>query len=296
MDETEQLIFEQFKQLPQDVQDAITSNRVREQIKAIGEKHQLHIDQIGSLETETTFIMIGLEPAKDYIRNIARELRLDGATAQKIAVDVNEQIFRPVRESLKKIHEIADTDSTTPTPLPQNTEIPESLKTTIEKPITSTPPQTTVNIPLQETVGTLLRLKKDVTPTVRPTLMGGTTIETKEDGRPFFKVTPQKSPDTLAPAFKPPITNLQSSVPQIQTQDIQKQSQKIVSPPPNLPTQTPLQQQTPPAIIRSNSVEDKLTKTFSIPRAETEYKESSTETPKRDSNYGKNDPYREPIG
>src|SRR3989344_640046 len=115
MDETEQLIFEQFKQLPQDVQDAITSNRVREQIKAIGEKHQLHIDQIGSLETETTFIMIGLEPAKDYIRNIARELRLDGATAQKIAVDVNEQIFRPVRESLKKIHEIADTDSTTPT-------------------------------------------------------------------------------------------------------------------------------------------------------------------------------------
>ena len=179
MDETEQLIFEQFKKLPQDVQDAITSNRVREQIKAIGEKHQLHIDQIGSLETETTFIMIGLEPAKDYIRNIARELRLDCATAQKIAVDVNEQIFRPVRESLKKIHEIADTDSTTPTPLPQNTEIPESLKTTIEKPITSTPPQTTVNIPLQETVGTLLRLKKDVTPTVRPTLMGGTPIETK---------------------------------------------------------------------------------------------------------------------
>ena len=96
----------QFKTLPKDVQDALLTVDLRKKLQTITEKHQLHLDQAGALENETLFIMLGLEHPKDYIRNVSRELRIDAEAAKKIAMDMNEQIFRPIRESLKKIHNI----------------------------------------------------------------------------------------------------------------------------------------------------------------------------------------------
>jgi len=94
--------------LPDDVQKAIASVAVTKQIQAIGQKHQLHVDTVGALLDETQRVMKGGTHPKDYIRNLTKRLSVQDAKAKEIAVDINEQIFRPVRESLKKIHKIGE--------------------------------------------------------------------------------------------------------------------------------------------------------------------------------------------
>ena len=99
--------------LPDDVQKAIASVAVTKQIQAIGQKHQLHVDTVGALLDETQRVMRGETHPKDYIRNLTKRLSIQDTKAKEIAVDINEQIFRPVRESLKKIHKISDLQPTT---------------------------------------------------------------------------------------------------------------------------------------------------------------------------------------
>ena len=52
MDETREIIKEQFKKLPKDVQEAILSSNVPEKLDGITKKNRLHIDQAGKLEME----------------------------------------------------------------------------------------------------------------------------------------------------------------------------------------------------------------------------------------------------
>ena len=94
--------------LPDDVQKAVASVEVTKQIQTIGQKHQLHVDTVGALLDETQRVMKGGTHPKDYIRNLTKRLSVQDAKAKEIAVDINEQIFRPVRESLKKIHKIGE--------------------------------------------------------------------------------------------------------------------------------------------------------------------------------------------
>src|SRR3989338_5445457 len=101
--------------LPDDVQKAVASVEVTKQIQTIGQKHQLHVDTVGALLDETQRIMKGETHPKDYIRNLTKRLSVQDTKAKEIAVDINEQIFRPVRESLKKIHKIGEETSAEPT-------------------------------------------------------------------------------------------------------------------------------------------------------------------------------------
>src|SRR3989344_1961759 len=104
-----ELFFEGTVRLTTDnVQKAVASVEVTKQIQTIGQKHQLHVDTVGALLDETQRVMKGGTHPKDYIRNLTKRLSVQDAKAKEIAVDINEQIFRPVRESLKKIHKIGE--------------------------------------------------------------------------------------------------------------------------------------------------------------------------------------------
>ena len=103
MDNIEQIIKEQLVKLPEDVRKAISSVDLRDKVKKISEKHHLHIDQAGILETETVLVMLGLESTDNYRGNLKKELQISDTSAQAITFDVNKEIFMPIRESLKKI-------------------------------------------------------------------------------------------------------------------------------------------------------------------------------------------------
>lgn len=103
--ETEKTIAEQMKKLPKDIIAAIVSVDFKSKLQEITTRQKLLIDQAGKLEMETTLVMIGLEPLADYVSNLQREMGLNIVRAKEIAMDVSEHIFKPIRESLKKMNE-----------------------------------------------------------------------------------------------------------------------------------------------------------------------------------------------
>ena len=105
MDEqTQKIIAEQMKTLPKDVLAAIISVDYKTKLVEITKRQRLLIDQAGKLEMETTLVMIGLEPLADYVANLQREMGLNTIRAKEVAMDVSENIFKPIRESLQKMN------------------------------------------------------------------------------------------------------------------------------------------------------------------------------------------------
>jgi hypothetical protein len=103
-DKEEQEFQKRLKSLPEDLQSAFTSSAVTEAIIDIGKKHNLMVDKIGRLGDETGSVMLGITPPKDYIKNLMAMLEIDKVKAKEIAEEVNQTVFQPVRESLKKVH------------------------------------------------------------------------------------------------------------------------------------------------------------------------------------------------
>lgn len=103
---TQEEVKEKYEKLPKDLQKALFSVDSSTAIREIGQKHKLMIDKIGGLAEETGFVIFGMTHPKDFVSKIAARLKIDKQTAKKIAEDVNSRIFAPVRNSLKKLHNI----------------------------------------------------------------------------------------------------------------------------------------------------------------------------------------------
>ena len=103
--ETQKTIDEQIARIPTDVREAIISVDYKTKLVEITKRQRLLIDQAGKLEMETTLVMIGLEPLADFIANIQREMGLNTIRAKEVAMDVSENIFKPIRESLYKMNQ-----------------------------------------------------------------------------------------------------------------------------------------------------------------------------------------------
>ncbi len=102
--ETKKIIQDQMKNLPQDVKEAIISVDYTNRMQEITRRQKLLIDQAAKLEMETTLVLIGLEPLTDYISNLQRELVVNEIRAREVALDVSENVFKPIRESLKRMN------------------------------------------------------------------------------------------------------------------------------------------------------------------------------------------------
>lgn len=195
-----------YRSLPSDIQEALVSVEVGNILEEIGKKHRLHVDQAGELYDETGLVMFGITHPKDYIRNLQTRLKTDADTAKKIAIDVNEQIFRPIRESLKKIHGVEESAMNNQKSLISNQEIQtRNQEVAIAREQTSLNAKSPV-LNAQKEAPTL-RLKQNVEPiTQRGEKFGwpvkkdeprsknyesGITSQDEETKKTFFKVTPQ---------------------------------------------------------------------------------------------------------
>ncbi len=108
--------MERFRDLPEDLQKAMFSPDTADAILAVGKKFGLQIDQTGELADETGLVMLGVTPPGEFIRNLARRLELDPEKAKAVAEEINQKIFQPVRESLKKVHGLGAQPPTTTSP------------------------------------------------------------------------------------------------------------------------------------------------------------------------------------
>ena len=95
---------EKYRDIPDDVREAISSVEVNKKLRDLTDKYKLQFDEAENLTKEIGFVMLGLKPRQDFVKNIQIATELDYETSKLIAEDVNNLIFHNVRESLKKIH------------------------------------------------------------------------------------------------------------------------------------------------------------------------------------------------
>src|SRR3989338_3477054 len=105
---TEEQIEIMYKNLPNDLKTVFFSANKDETIESIGRKHNLTIDKIGELANETGMVMLGVTHPNEFIGNLAERLEVDKEKARAIAGEINEQVFKKVRESLRKIHNMRE--------------------------------------------------------------------------------------------------------------------------------------------------------------------------------------------
>src|SRR3990167_5883199 len=105
---TEEQIAQMYDNLPEDLKDAIFGLEMNEIVEKIGRENQLNIEQIGDLANETGMVMLGVTHPNEFIGNLTDRLEVDKEKARAIAQEINEQIFKKVRESLRKIHNMRE--------------------------------------------------------------------------------------------------------------------------------------------------------------------------------------------
>ncbi len=109
---TDQQIAQMYDNLPEDLKDAIFSVEMSSVVEKIGRENQLNIEQIGDLANETGMVMLGVTHPDEFITNLAERLGVEKEKARAIAHEINDQIFKPVRDSLRKIHNIREENET----------------------------------------------------------------------------------------------------------------------------------------------------------------------------------------
>ncbi len=110
MDTTQKIIEEKIAQLPEYIRTALAQMNWSSEILSIGKKHGLHVDQMGALQTETAMVLVGLVHPDEYSKNLHQELSLPQDKINAIVADVNEKIFKNIRQAL--IDFITTQDST----------------------------------------------------------------------------------------------------------------------------------------------------------------------------------------
>ncbi len=91
--------------LPPELKQAIYSIDYPKKLQEVVKNNKLMIDQAGKLEAETTLVMAGIEPMNKYLGNLVVNVGLSSAQASLVAHDVNELIFKNIREALKQIND-----------------------------------------------------------------------------------------------------------------------------------------------------------------------------------------------
>lgn len=154
MNYTTAQLHEILKGLPPDVNEAIGSVDYIDTLMGMEKKYRLHIDQADALGNEIYKLMLGLIPPQEFIGQIETNARIPRETAKLIAAEVNEKIFRPVRESLMQIHKMkegieedAATAAVSDVPageIPEEQKIKDNAKNEMEEtqPVRSAPAET----------------------------------------------------------------------------------------------------------------------------------------------------------
>lgn len=98
MDPLTQKIEEQIKTLPSVTQRALHDFDWKTQILAIGTMYDLNLDQLDTLEQETTLVLVGLVPADSYVSELKKRLEISNTAASQIVEESNKKIFLPLRD------------------------------------------------------------------------------------------------------------------------------------------------------------------------------------------------------
>ena len=96
-------IKERIKILPDELKSFVLEEKWREDAEKIGGEFNLDEEKYAALENEIFLVLLCLEPRKDFVENIKKELGMDANDTTWIAEDVEKNIFSKVSDELNAI-------------------------------------------------------------------------------------------------------------------------------------------------------------------------------------------------
>lgn len=97
-DDIKQLLAE----VPPPVRDFFAGGKVEIVTKNLMTKNQLRVDQAAVVEREIILLLLGLKNPGEFNQTLITEAKLSPQVINSISQDVNDQIFKPIREQLRR--------------------------------------------------------------------------------------------------------------------------------------------------------------------------------------------------
>jgi hypothetical protein len=96
----QQTIKEELAKLPQAMQEAISTLDWIKITEEMGRAHQFENEKIEDFQLETLLALVGATDLKSYAVNIENQADIIKEEAEKIAIEAQEEIFKPIYKIL----------------------------------------------------------------------------------------------------------------------------------------------------------------------------------------------------
>lgn len=104
----QQQIKSVFSTLPQKIQDLLLSEDFNERVEQVALHYTLDEIDTGILIRITVRLLAGIIPPTQFVSTIIEEIDIPREKAAFIAQEINRDIFNPLKEELKQIHQIGE--------------------------------------------------------------------------------------------------------------------------------------------------------------------------------------------
>lgn len=98
----EESVKQVMQTLPPVIRDYLSQGKYTPIARSLMAKYGLRIDQGGILERGMMLLLMGIEDPAEFSKALVEEAKLDQQTANGIMQDINEQIFVPLRDEMRK--------------------------------------------------------------------------------------------------------------------------------------------------------------------------------------------------
>ncbi len=163
-----QELFARFELLPEDIKKAITDDAYQQKLFTIAKEQKMTYEELGTMETETTMVLLGMTKPEDFRDELQLELKKNDAEVDLLVGKINEQVFAPIRASLERVYAAKKNPIDYLTPMPEETKITndqtpmtnvapvaQTIPTTSIPPAVTPPPITRVTPPVSPTPATI---------------------------------------------------------------------------------------------------------------------------------------------
>ena len=104
-DELQNEVKMRFELLPPDVQQVITDSNYAKTLFEVAKSSKLTYPQLETLQLETLMALLGMNKPDEYRSFLQGEFKKSNAEMDVMISAINEQIFDPIKDSMKKIYD-----------------------------------------------------------------------------------------------------------------------------------------------------------------------------------------------
>lgn len=129
--------YTKFYQLPKNVQEKMFAVETADLVRKIGKDNNLNENQLQQFSYAIGMVLLGDLHISKFVKTLQEKCKLDETASRRLARQINQELFLPIKESLKQIHRLpkwpAESEATNqqpsaqaPTPVPPPIQRPTS--------------------------------------------------------------------------------------------------------------------------------------------------------------------------